>query len=98
MVAYFSIHIYRKSRAVYDCLGESSWNIWLCLREVYGSLWQFRRVFVESMAVSTGSVRQSKEVYGESTTVYVSIWAVYLSLGSLGHPRGGYRESRGVCV
>ena len=32
--------------------------------EVYGSLWQSRRVFVESMAVPTGSVRQSKEVYG----------------------------------
>ena len=53
---------------------------------------------MESMAVPTGSVRQSREVYGESTTVYVSIWAVYLSLGSLGQPRGGYRESRGVCV
>ena len=53
---------------------------------------------MESMAVPTESVRQSREVYGESTTVYVSIWAVFLSLGSLGQPRGGYRESRGVCV
>ena len=53
---------------------------------------------MESMAVPTGSVRQSRKVNGESTTVYVRIWAIYLSLGSLGQPRGGYRESRGVCV
>ena len=61
MAVYFSLPVYRKSRAV--CLS--------------------RGVFLESMAVPTGSVRQSKEVYGESTTVYVSIWEVYLSLGSL---------------
>ena len=48
------------------------------------------------MAVPMGSVLQFSEVYGESTTVYVSIWAVYLSLGSLGQPRGGYWESREV--
>ena len=33
-----SLLVYRKSRAVYGSLGESSVNLWLCLREVYGSL------------------------------------------------------------
>ena len=37
MAVYFSLLVYRKSRAVYACLGESSWNLWLCLQEVYGS-------------------------------------------------------------
>ena len=42
---------------------------------------------MESMAVPTGSVQQSRDIYGESTTVYVSIslWqqttAVYGSIG-----------------
>ena len=38
IAVYFSLLIYRKSRAVYGSLGESLVNLWVCLREVYSSV------------------------------------------------------------